>query len=127
MQSEHGIGTGWAVRDDIWVSFGSFSAVGLIWVVRTRMGILYALRVTVVYSDTFPVAGGCHCNRLDLYQVTNQVVISLAPEVVGDGHDMNRAGIVSHAEVVAAVCAPVKVIVAGSMNYAVVHIVGGNH
>ena len=28
----------------------------------------YALRVTVAYSDTFPVAGGCHCNRLALYQ-----------------------------------------------------------
>ena len=28
---------------------------------------LYALTVTVVYSDTFPVARGCHCNRLALY------------------------------------------------------------
>ena len=25
------------------------------------------VRVTVAYSDTFPVARGCHCNRLDLY------------------------------------------------------------
>ena len=25
------------------------------------------VRVTVAYSDTFPVAGGCHCNRLGLY------------------------------------------------------------
>ena len=25
--------------------------------------------MTVAYSDTFPVAGGCHCNRLDLYYV----------------------------------------------------------
>ena len=30
-------------------------------------GILYALRVTVAYSVTFPVAKGCHCNRLLLY------------------------------------------------------------
>ena len=29
--------------------------------------LVYALTVTVAYSDTFPIAGGCHCNRLDLY------------------------------------------------------------
>ena len=26
-----------------------------------------SVRVTVAYSDTFPVAGGCHSNRLGLY------------------------------------------------------------
>ena len=26
-----------------------------------------SIRVTVAYSDTFPVSGGCHCNRLTLY------------------------------------------------------------
>ena len=25
--------------------------------------------MTVAYSDTFPVAGGCHCNRLSLYNI----------------------------------------------------------
>ena len=31
-----------------------------------RGGGSYALTVTVAYSETFPVAGGCHCNQLDL-------------------------------------------------------------
>ena len=36
--------------------------------------ILYALRLTVIYSDTFPIARGCHCNRLDLYLLWKQFV-----------------------------------------------------
>ena len=57
-----------AVRDDIWVvrsrfrrsSFGSGDGDG-------DGDTIYALRVTVVYSDTFLVARGCHCNGLLLY------------------------------------------------------------
>ena len=26
-----------------------------------------SVRVTVAYSDTFPVSRGCHCNQLNLY------------------------------------------------------------
>ena len=60
------------------------------------------------------------------------VFVSLAPEVVGDDHDVNRAGVVSHAEVVAGVWAPVAVIVAASIDFfweaiAVFYIVGGDH
>ena len=32
----------------------------------------YALTVTVTYSDTFSVAGRCHCNQLDLYLCARQ-------------------------------------------------------
>ena len=31
--------------------------------------------MTVAYSDTFPVAGGCHCNRLDLYNIFQEIDI----------------------------------------------------
>ena len=61
-----------------------------------------------------------------------QVVISLAPEVVGDDHDVHRAGVVGHAEVVAVVCASDVVIVAATIDFfqetvAVFDIVGGDH
>ena len=28
-----------------------------------------SVRVTVAYSDTFPVSRGCHCNQLNLYNI----------------------------------------------------------
>ena len=57
-----------------------------------------------------------------------QVVVRLAPEVVGDDHDVHRAGFVGHAEVVAAVFAPVAVIVAASIDLSIIFdIVGSDH
>ena len=46
-----------------------------------------------------------------------QVVISLAPEVVGDDHDVNRAGVVGHAEIVAIVCAIDAIIVYATIDF----------
>ena len=34
------------------------------------------VRVTVAYSDTFPVARGCHCNQLGLYH-SNQIIFTV--------------------------------------------------
>ena len=36
------------------------------------------VRVTVAYSDTFPVAGGCHCKRLALYLFLPNIFCQLA-------------------------------------------------
>ena len=34
------------------------------------------VRVTVGYSDIFPMSQGCHCNRLDLYKIRATIFVS---------------------------------------------------